>query len=945
MRIVSKLRIEGNDNAYMVEDAGTSYPIFTESLHTTEIFNQLISSGYKLCGLPYNFQKDGVSIETLPAREYVPTEAELQDMFDINSLDKLDSDALRSHISAEAISYLQEPPAHYTISTREEFIEYLKNCRSIINENDFKPINYFVHPSARFTIDEWKSGEFAEYFRVMESRRSMGYQKFKKLRDWLVDIGMAPNGEAIDIVDTYYLWGLDGINARFIAKQRKTLRIYEDFTMQPGMEPDAYEIIRQEDALVDRYGAIFPPEDVPVGYNGWVVNYRNGKESSIFKSKVATLKEGEYTVIPVKTKAEEEVLVYSTLKDTITVSPYSITCGNVRTFNFAIHSPDITRKVIPFYWWSARHEERVNSMAFISAMAYDMLSQRRWTSDVSTYKALLEVGCDAKGALMYMIERTVDSKTAILAPDEIDESIKEFPTEEEVDLYLSGDLEEDTLPELTQIRIETIKDMVAGTINLDGVASGATADANINVDEIYKYLYCAHFCRTHVKLDYMYSKLHDVKDNVVSHINVQGVAEEVVPIVADGFTINVPCPELRAKIDGYKADLKRYKVQQSEQCCGFLRVIQIAKEYGSPECRRHVAFEAETVNLHRDKGLARKNLERLMDIFEQELQENVPLARQNTMRLYKRSTCMREYFRIADEGVMKFTKEMGGRTIQIPDDLVLSILSTITKKITATATYCMKMYADGFMTHYCVNADITPWCIYPKPGAVIPAAALPALWFDWVSQGAPQIASNLMENGYMYKGFIPWTLRYLQQCYFAYDTIPKALNLANYMKYCGDFREATKCTEEFVHAPHIETLLYGCYPNETVREDSGLELRAPGTIPPVTVSKGEILTKDSYPDHGKLDIEHGYKYEELKTFSGFEADDFDMLGNVSAVKLPELSAKYISVENGHLCTEAQENMPAYAVSQLCGTGYPVLHLWGRKYIFRDLFGRLWEVIV
>lgn len=944
MKVIGKLRIDGNDNAFMMDDSGTTYPIFTGSLHTPEIFNQLITSGYKLCGLPYDFRKDGVSILTLPERDYAPTEAELQDMFDINSLEVLDSDTLRSYISEESITYLQEPPAHYTISTREEFIKYLNDCQSLRNDDDFKPINYFVHPSARFTIDEWKSGEYAEHFRTMEARRTMNFYKFKRLRDWLIDIGMSSNGDAIDIIDTYYMWGLDGINARYVSKQRKTMIVYDDFAMQPGMEADAYEITRQEDALVDRYGAIFPPEDIAPGYNGWVVNYRNGKESGLFKNKIASLKDGEYAVVPIKTKSEEDVLIYSTLKDTITVTPYVITCGSARTFNFVVRMPDITASIIPYHWWSARYDERVNTMAYLRAMAYDMLVQRRWTSDVSTYKALLEAGCDVKGALMYMIERTVDNKTAMLAPDEIDDTIKEFPTEEEVDLYLSGDMEEDAFSELRQIRMDTIKDMVNGVLNLDGVANGSTSDSNINVDEIYKYLYCAHFCRTHVKTDYMYSLLHDVGAHVVEHVNVQGTSGMVVPLMADGFTINVPCPELRAKIDGYKSDLKRYKVQQSDQCCGFLRVIQIAKEYGAPECKRHVAFEAETVNLYNDNGAARKNLDRLMDIFESQLTENVPLSRQNTLRLYKRSTCMREYFRIADEGVMKFTKEMGGQTVPISDDLSMSILSTINKKITSTATYCQKMYADGYMTHYCVNADITPWCIFPKKGVNIPAAALPALWFDWASQGSPQIALNLMSNGYMYKGFVAWTRRYMQQCYFSFDSIPRELNLANYMHYCGDFREATQPTEEYTHSPHIETLLYGIFPSETVREDSGVELRAKDVIPPLTVSKGEIITADTYPEHGKLSIEHGYKYEALKIFTGFEADDFDMLPSVLEVKFPSMSEKYISVEDGHICTDTQENMPPYAISQLCDMGYPVINLWGRKYIFRDLFGILWEVI-
>ena len=165
------------------------------------------------------------------------------------------------------------------------------------------------------------------------------------------------------------------------------------------------------------------------------------------------------------------------------------------------------------------------------------------------------------------------------------------------------------------------------------------------------------------------------------------------------------------------------------------------------------------------------------------------------------------------------------------------------------------------------------------------------------------------------------------------------------MAYCNRYRDTTKITEEFKNAPHIETLLYGMFPDETVREDNGVALRARGEVPAVMVSKGEIVTHDAYPSHGKLQITHGHQVESLKRFKGFEADDYDMLGSVIKVTMPQMSDKYITTDGESISTDEQENMPAYAVAQLVGMGYPIINLWGRKYIFRDLFGALWEVII
>lgn len=943
MEIIARLRIDGNENSVMIKDGDVTYPVFMESLHTADLFKNLMDSGYRLVGIPYDFKKDGTSIMSLPVKDYTPTYPELQDMFDLNSLAKMDAQELRKNISVDDVQYMPEPPCRYTITTREEFLEYLKNCQSIQNDDDFLPLNYFVHPSARFTMEEWRSGEYSEYFHIMESRRSMSYQKFIKLRDWLVSIGMDPMGDAVDIVDTYCSWGIDGLNVRFVNKQRKTLIIKEDFIMQPGMENDAYEITRQEDALIDRYGAIFPPEDVPAGYKGWIVAMQNGKESNFVTQLRNSLKEGEYGIIPVKTKSSEDVLVFNALRDTITVSPYLITSGKERTYNFAVRMPDVTQKPLSSLWWSAKYDQRVTEMSNLRALAYEMIKQRRCTAEVSTFKALMETGCDVKGALTYIIDQTVDKYGETFMDSDEKETVEEFPTTKEVDMYVSGEYDPDTLTGITQTRMEVIKDIVDGVVNLDRVQAGMKEDAAMDVDTIYRYLYCAHFCKTHVSIADIYKVIQNVKEHVVT-VQKDGYEEEVIQLKSDMFTINVPCHEIRAKIDGYRYDLRNYRSKQATECCGFLKVVQIAKEYGDSSCTRHVAFEALTVNLHR--GDSERNLERLMAIYDEQL-NNVPVAKRAELRIYRRAMCMSEYFRVAEEGVMKFVKAMGGAIVQVQQDLVLSIRATIKPRITSTAMYCSKMYEDERFTHFCVNADITPWHVYPKGNAVIPAASLPALWYDWYGMGAPAIAQKLTTGGFIPSGFIPWTKRYFNQLYFSYEGMRKEMNLAQYMMYCNKFKDTTKCTEEFKHAPHLESLLYGMYPDETIREDSGVALRPEGQTPQVTVSVGEMVTSKTFPEHGQLDISTGTEdtHGIIQRFAGFTADDFDMLGDVRKVELPAVGEKYISVENNQISTESQDNLPAYAITTLVGMGYPVINLWGRKYVFRDLFGALWEVTI
>lgn len=934
MEILGKYK---NQGIYIVKDANDTYPIFEESLHSKEIFDNLIESGYKFCGLPYDFRKNGVSIETLPVIDFEITPDQEFDMHDLNDLQRYDGTELIQRVSVDDVKYIDELPANYTIATREDFIAYLTDCQTHISEDDFYPINYFVHPNARFTVDEWMSGDYKEYFNVMERRRNLSYLKFLKLRNWLVDIGMNPMGTASDIVDMYTMWGVDGLNARFIAKKRKISYVYDDFRMHDGLAPDAYEITRTEEALVDMYGAVFPPEDIPEGYDGWHVAYTRGRESQAFKNKISRLAQGEYGTVTVTTKSEDEIIEMSTLKETISISPYKIKCGNTSMHMFTVHLPDVTNKILQSYFWSAKYDQRVLDMSRLYALSYDLINRMRRDSDVSSYKLLTELGCDIKGAFRYMLN--MQGPTSAFD----DESDDVIPTEADINMFVAGGYEEDELPAETVQALDVLKDIKSGKINSGAIADGERLDAHMNVDEVYKYLYCAHFCKTKMSMDYIASRMGENLEKNIEHIHDRdGFERDALPLVSGEFVINVPCNEIKEKIKGYTADANSFKTKQGEQCCGFLKVTQVASEYGTQQ-PRHVAFEAQTVNLYANGGKANRLLDELMEIFEQQLIENVPLSKQPTLRLYKRVTCMNEYFRVATEGRMKFTNQMGGKSISFPFEKALEYASTIQTKITSTAVYCAMMVDDsGMLTHYCVNADITPWKIYPRTGTKLPCASLPSLWYDWNQMGQPKIAEELTVNGYTYVGFVPWTRRYFEQRYFKnLDNLPAVADLVNYMRYCEDFRAATKTTEEFEHAPHMESLFYGIYPDETVRQDNGVELRADGTAPSVRVSIGSYVEPD--PSHGKVNIK---KIEEpaLQRFRGFTAEDFAMLGDVTKVKMPGFAEKYISVDGDTISTEDRDNLPVYMISQL-NSSYPVVNIYGRKYLFRDIYGDIWEARV
>lgn len=945
MEIINRLRIRGNENAFMVKDADVTYPVFSTSLLAAEIFSQLESSGYKLCNLPFDFRKDGMSIMSLPVIDYTPTPAEEQDMFDIDSMPKMSNEEARSKISAEDVKYVDLPPTNYLYNTREEFIDFLKTVQVAQVEDVPIPINYFVHPNALFTVEEWRSGEYAEYFRVMEERRRMSYTKYVSLRNWLAQFFPNVGAGVGDFLEAYYAWGVDGLNVRFVNKKRRLTYISQKSASSVG---SGYQLTYEDIGLVDRYGSVFPPKDIRPEAGNWQVAYQSGKEDPQFRRITSSLKEGELGIASISFMSSEEVLELQSLKDTFLITPYRIISGEQELRNFVVTTFDAAPMVVSHRWWSTAGDKRVYEMSRLRAIAYSIVTQRKRVADVSSYKALTSVGLDIRGALLYIL-----GKIPRTTEEEIDGVMQEvddptIPTPADVQEYVEGSVDrEDLTPEGLQ-RFEFIDSIIKGDVNIDAVAEGDKSDKSIDVRVIYRYLYALYYCRDDVDMD----KLHKLSENtnakVVNVKDAAGIESPVLRVeMTDGFVMNLPCPLLNAKIEGYNSDLVKYKVAMADDCTCFCKVTEVAREMGLPECNRHVAVEMKSVKLinGNKKTVAQDNLDRIIGEFDAAL-NLLPGYQRAFLAPYRRSSCMLEYFRVAEDGYMLLPPELGNKRIDFSPEFIQSVRSTIVDEITSTSLYSYFLHFNGQFTHFCVNADITPFKVYPRPNAVIPEVSITVLWDDIVKMGGSAIYTKLCDEGLLYPGFMAWNYRYHLVRHFRDLTdMPQMFDLCMYKMECERYRGSTKETEEYRHAPHMETLVYGYYPSETDHVDLGTTQRQ--GIPPLYVSQGTMLTKSMFPEHGAVVESKQVSEVALKPFSGFDAEDFAMLQDVTQFKFPtaDASDKYIFVEEDGISTESQDNLPYYTIEQLMGNGYPIERLWGRKYVFRDMYGSLWEVRV
>jgi len=946
MKVVDRLQINGVSGSVMIQDNEVTYPVFMTSLHNRTIFDSLIKSGYKFCGIPFDFRLDGVSIMSLPEKEYVPNYNEQQDMYDLDSMAKLTEDELRSSISVEDVTYVEEPPTNYIYTTREEFLEYLRSTQTTSSESVYLPINYFVHPNARFTVEEWRSGQYTDYFRIMEDRRNMSYVDYRKLRGWLKQFYPNADKSAGDFVEAYYAWGIDGINQRFVSKKRKTMLI----NLSAGIASAStdYQIYYEDVGLVDRYGAVFAPEDVKLDGDSWAVGYHGGKEDPTFRKITAGLKDNEYGLVKVRTQTQEDALELQTLKDTFTVTPYRVYSGKQEYPNFRITTFDSSPVSINSRWWSVNYDSRVYEMSQLRSIAYSIIQQRRRDADVSSFKALQYVGLDLRAALLYVVDRsdnTTEDDIMGATTVTVDPTI---PTEDDVELYVTGNVDREALDADAQARLEYLDEVVAGKINVDKTAEGATADKAIDVKEIYRYLYALHFCRAKVPMDVLQELANYTESKVSTYRDNSGYESEVLAVsTSNNFVMNIPCPLLNAKIEGYNSDILRYKVIMANDCSCFCKVVNVAREYGTPEATRHVAFEAQYVKLVDGfrRTPANANLERMMTAFDNALQV-LPDSQRRVYSTYRRSTCMREYFRVAESGYMLLGKELGNQRVDFPQEFVDSVRSTIVNEITSTAIYCRRLYLFGHFTHFCVNADITPYQVYPLNQTDLPELHIKALWDDLTRIGGAAIDQKLRQDGYLYPGFMAWTYRYTFAKHFTDITdMPIDVDLCRYMQKTAAFCAEVKTTEEFEHAPHIESYMYGYYDPEDTKVDMSYELRQ--GQPPAMVSSAKTINKSTYPEHKLVTETTAVVDKPLRRFLGFSAEDFMTMDNVLDVEMPSMdfSDKFIIVEGDNISTDLQDNLPYYAIQQLEGSGYPIVRLYGRKYIFRDMYGSLWEVTV
>lgn len=606
----------GKVMAAQLTDGNESYPVLIDALGNDVILPQLIESGWHLTSLPLTLNKNGVDLMSLPKSEWT-TDLESrygQDMYDMLGTPMPMEERRKLIHHVQTSSSFKE--GEYKITTREQFITYLDSIKDGVPDEDYMPLNFIVHPNARFSIDEYLKNH--TYANIINSRRKLSYTRYKRLCGFLKQHGMPAKFNDVDFLRAYLQWGVDGVQFSYKGNP-EVGKVYNKFDyvlkwsdaaqiMEP-VEINTYTtrqvftiVVRTETGMrvIPPVGytedQLFNGEQLPI-YDYEVPNPRcHFKLTMDEDANVRSLIPGEATVV--KRKVVHPYNQWLCACE----HPIGEIIASYDTFRFgqALKAPGIsisTPSGSPMPTSLIGDEESIRVSGFTMSVSQLIADKRRIKTDASLYKALRINGYSDYSALMYFITTNGyydASRPAMLTgsdgneypiilnssmvdvylkarnnPEHYDEIIETMP----VSVY-SDDLSRDEL-------VSMVADMFSGV--LDGAINNARMDeafkqeSAIKAETYYSTLRAITMC-TSTSIEDIYAQVKNWEAGKPLVINFDGGH-----ITMDGSKFDMVQRE-------YENQVRIIRYEHVMKAPYFVWVDGIVKEFGDRSRDGHIGF-------------------------------------------------------------------------------------------------------------------------------------------------------------------------------------------------------------------------------------------------------------------------------------------------------------------------------------------------------------------
>lgn len=470
MEIIKNLLQSGTRVGVMVEDGGEIYPIPLDGLKSENAYNELKNSGYALTdAVMPEYMKNGEPISSYPSEEWTPTDDESMIFF--NYLAQYPPMPMKDlyaklEIKSAAIKFRE---GKYTINTREEFEKYISSIVSGTSDDDFMPVNYFVAPEARYTVEE----AFKESSKLLTlaKRRHYSSARFEKFKDFICKDKGVTDITPTALIDAYMEWGLDGIQCTVIDKSVETT-MDDPFTFVTPIDPNAQEIYKGYHQFVKALSQFTHRETVLVGPN------RDAEDGTLFAGDIegtlpvypvsdtyrrnpafvhdldlisethAMLSSNEYMAEPVLIPYSQPVrtwtlengdrIIYTDSQCGIIKNSRSTSINKVSWDGFGLRNSGNFLKNLPTHLWFNQSDKFTQTTAKLHQIADKLFERVTLPCEDTTFSILMELGLTPGAAMQYVAYNGHFLNELKLCGDDTDEGSKSVPkASPDVDLYLS----------------------------------------------------------------------------------------------------------------------------------------------------------------------------------------------------------------------------------------------------------------------------------------------------------------------------------------------------------------------------------------------------------------------------------------------------------------------------------------------------------------------------
>lgn len=945
LTIEKRLQLRGaaDVNAVMLNDTGERYPVLLESLHNTVLFPELMNSGYKLEGLPYKFIKDGVRFEQLPIEPYNQTPEEEERMY--NSIGvKLSQEELQKHVTFSEIQGIETPPTSYSIFTREEFLEYLDNLKKFEIDNDYMPINYFVHPSALFSIDEYLSDAYKPYVEIMNNRRLLSLHKFTALVNTLLTINLKPNYTDQDVLDAYFAWGFDGLREDVIKVDHTESPMILSARRMENMNAKAAPMISATTyGFVDSFGNRFIADKDK--NRNWELSSDYITNSSLAEPftdpnelHVAAFKASSTQVRTILHMRDHFDIVYNSTNVTMLMHEFN---------PIRVKSPISEGAYVPLYMALPNNRQMLIDDAIMQSLVKAVHKYRKPKVNITSFDALHASGCSSNAAIEYISDSLgVTRKSENYGPGSggsVQTSDLDLPKLDldAIEDYLSGKLVKELKEHPTESldnAYEFFMGIMSGDMSIDRIAEGRARDNQINQD-YYMYSFKAVHDVLGISIQDIYNKVKSIQSGA-----------KYLEFSNNGMTFKMDVSPLKAASMGYVADVQMYDSIRARDCDTFIYVTQIAKEVGDEErADRHVGIEFYSVDKNAE---VKRQLDALVQEFLERVQQ-MPAGDLKERFMYMANNfALARYFEMALKGTKTWPAQLGGSVETVSDDVRNSMMKHVNlyiESLPALLQFSVNRTTNT-LNLYCTNAVLSEYYVVPRSDrSPIHEVPFYALWYDY--RQFPELWAKLVGVGAVKPDFVPWSVRpdsayFIRRNFMDYDEVGTLLNYYN--RAVSDVQNWPK-SKDFIHVMHpMEEMFPGLYELPDEYSDMFDDLPAPrADKPAINVYTCRELTNTMMRKYLEPTRTEQEKESYIRGYSGLNAD---ILINVPDAldKIPHtFTGNHINVYPSHeliYCKDFASSGPVHFsnIVSLDKEKYGIVNIYDRFYLFKGADGRLWE---